>query len=483
MPNYDTGAIRTLLTEVFPDADEIEFFADDYFKEVKFEPDMALKKRAHVLTQYCAQNNQLDKLLAFLQKNHPAKYAEHSALLTLDAPVSASATPPTPEPAVSPPPTPTPESPAITQPATPASHALTNGAEEPATESQGQDIFISYSTKNLDFVQQLYQKLTSRGLSVWFDKQSIEGATQWRESIVNGIMNCKVFLLVLSPESAASDNVRKELDLAEHHKKKIFPLLWRDTNPLPPSFQYQLAGTQYISFKEVPSEENFNKVLHVVGRLLGGSTVSEAASGEAEIQAPGYSVQPSAQASQPSSGRPERGRGGTGQDVSAVATGLTVMNKVVNQMTSVFSNEEKDAINKELSWVFQAAEHFLRIRRGQTSRTTPVPVPIPTEAKIEPGANNAILNSLDDFTLDMLAMQVQGAIKQINQYMRNLAIELSKEAQLGGAAGANLALTNSIKLQQQAVAKNTQELAGYMHTIYGILVYGPDDIAKQLANA
>ena len=44
MPNYDTGAIRNLLTEVFPDADEIEFFCDDYFKEVKFEADMASKE-------------------------------------------------------------------------------------------------------------------------------------------------------------------------------------------------------------------------------------------------------------------------------------------------------------------------------------------------------------------------------------------------------------------------------------------------------
>ncbi len=176
-----------------------------------------------MLTQHCAENNQLDKLLALMQKNFPAKYAELSATLLLEETPPAAATqpatvgsqqpaPPVAEPAVS----------AVSAPL--ASPDPTNGAAEPAAEPQGQDIFISYSTKNLDFVQQLYQKLTSRGLSVWFDKQSIEGATQWRESIVTGIMNCKVFLLALSPESAASDNVRKEIDLAEHHKKKIFPL-------------------------------------------------------------------------------------------------------------------------------------------------------------------------------------------------------------------------------------------------------------------
>lgn len=100
MPNYDTGAVRNLLTQVFPDADEIEFFCDDYFKEVKFEADMPLKKRAHVLSQYCAQNNQLDKLLALMQKNFPAKYAELSGTLLLEETPGLAAAPLTAQPAV-----------------------------------------------------------------------------------------------------------------------------------------------------------------------------------------------------------------------------------------------------------------------------------------------------------------------------------------------------------------------------------------------
>ncbi|MCK6627277.1 MAG: toll/interleukin-1 receptor domain-containing protein [Anaerolineae bacterium] len=463
MPNYDTGAIRNLLTEVFPDVDEIEFFADDYFKEVKFEPDMPLKKRAHVLTQYCAQNNQLDKLLAFLQKNHPAKYAEHSVLLTLDAPSIAPATSATSEPAVSQPPTRTPEP---------------SPAAEPAATPQGQDVFISYSTKNLDFVQQLYQKLTSRGLSVWFDKQSIEGATQWRESIVTGIMNCKVFLLVLSPESAASDNVRKEIDLAEHHKKKIFPLMWREVRPLPPSIQYQLAGTQYISFDGTPSEENFNKVYHVVDKLLGGSGVAEAAAGEKAIQAPGVTDQPAAStAPTASSGRPRRG---TAPEVGVIAAGIGVMSKVVDQIGG-FTPAEKDANNEELKWLFVAADHFLKIRRGEVQRTVGVPVETPAEATTTQTTKNAVLlPSVDDFSMQMIDSQIQSIIKQINIYMKNLAFELDKQAQLGGQAGSNIALKNSIDAQQKAIIERTQELANLMQQIYGVKVYAPEIVAEKL---
>ncbi len=461
MPNYDTGAIRNFLTEVFPDADEIEFFADDYFKEVKFEPDMALKKRAHVLTQYCAQNNQLDKLLAFLQKNHPAKYAEHSALLTLDAPVSAPAEPPTSEPAVSPP-TPTPEP---------------SPAAEPDAASQGQDVFISYSTKNLDFVQQLYQKLTSRGLSVWFDKQSIEGATQWRESIVTGIMNCKVFLLILSPESAASDNVRKEIDLAEHHKKKIFPLMWREIRPLPPSIQYQLAGTQYISFDGTPSEGNFNKVYHIIDKLLGGSGVAEAAAGEKAIQAPGVTDKPVASVEPTASGRPRRG---TAPEVGVIAAGIGVMSKVVDQIGG-FTPAEKDANNEELKWLFVAADHFLKIRRGEIQHTVGVPVETPAEAETTQATKNVtILPGVDEFSIQMIDSQIQSVIKQINIYMKNLAFELDRQAQLGGQAGSNIALKNSIDAQQKAIIERTQELANLMQQIYGVKVYAPEIVAEKL---
>ena len=51
------------------------------------------------LTQYCAQNNQLDKLLALVQKKNPAKYAELSATLPLEETSGAPTTSPSSQPA------------------------------------------------------------------------------------------------------------------------------------------------------------------------------------------------------------------------------------------------------------------------------------------------------------------------------------------------------------------------------------------------
>jgi hypothetical protein len=340
------------------------------------------------------------------------------------------------------------------------------------------DVFISYSRRDLEFVTQLHQYLTRQGISAWFDQSSIEAGDQWRESIVNGIIECKVFLLLVSPDSAASNNVRKEIDLAEHHNKQILPVMWRSTE-FPPSIQYQLAGIQYLDFKTTASEENLGKLSGILTKLLGGTPVSEATSGELTIQAVGVSAKPAA-APAPA-GRPGRGQRparGTAQEVSAVATGIGVMTKVVTRLTS-FSTGEQDAINDELKWLFNAADHFLKIRRGEVDRSISVPVPIPSEAEVKDDANNSILSGLDDFSLQMIDSQIQSIVKQINIYMRNLAFELDKEAQLGGQAASNIALKNSIIAQQKSIAERTQELAKLMQQVYGVLVYGPDDLVNQ----
>jgi hypothetical protein len=342
------------------------------------------------------------------------------------------------------------------------------------------DIFISYSRRDLEFVTQLHQYLIGKGFSAWFDQDNIELGDQWRESIVTGIMECKVFLLVLSPDSAASVNVRKEIDLAEHHQKQILPVMWRETE-FPPSIQYQLAGTQYLMFQQTASEENLSKVTAILTKVLGGAPAAEAAAGEKTIEAAGVAAKPAAEPAP--TGRRGRGRGrgrGTAQQVSAVATGIGVMTKVVTQ-TPAFTSEEQDAINDELKWLFTAADNFLKVRRGEVERSTPVPVEIPEEADLDDGANNAILSSLDDFSLQMIDGQIQSIIKQINIYMKNLAFELDKQAQMGGAAGSNIALQNSISAQQKSIAERTEELGGLMQQVYGVKVYGPEDLVNQFA--
>ena len=110
-------------------------------------------------------------------------------------------------------------------------------------------IFISYSRRDSQFVDALRYQFESNGIPVWVDRTDIQGGSKWRSEIVQAIDEADSVVIVLSRHSIQSDNVRKELDVAEGFKARVIPL---EIEPvaIPPDFQYQLAGLQRIEFSK-----------------------------------------------------------------------------------------------------------------------------------------------------------------------------------------------------------------------------------------
>lgn len=109
-------------------------------------------------------------------------------------------------------------------------------------------VFISYSRRDKDVVKQIVSQLEAEGISVWFDTEDIKAGQQWRRQIVEGIDTAEAFVLHLSPDSAASVNVLKELNLAEEALEPfVLPIMLKETK-LPDEMRYQLAGTQFIAY-------------------------------------------------------------------------------------------------------------------------------------------------------------------------------------------------------------------------------------------
>ena len=106
-------------------------------------------------------------------------------------------------------------------------------------------LFVSYSRRDNEKVDSIVNFLEKRNIPVWIDRFGIEGGAQWREQIVTAIQQCTVFVLILSPNSIGSDNVRKEIDIAESMKKRIIPVMLEDVE-LPPQIMYQLIGIQRV---------------------------------------------------------------------------------------------------------------------------------------------------------------------------------------------------------------------------------------------
>jgi hypothetical protein len=78
--------------------------------------------------------------------------------------------------------------------------------------------FISYSRKDVDYVEKLVEKLEHEGFGYWLDKRINTGA-DWFNEIEEKIIGCGAFLIVMTPNSRESNNV------TEDDNKPIFPLL------------------------------------------------------------------------------------------------------------------------------------------------------------------------------------------------------------------------------------------------------------------
>jgi len=109
-------------------------------------------------------------------------------------------------------------------------------------------VFISYSRRDVEIVKQIAQALEDSGIEFWFDTDDIKAGKQWRKQIVEGIDTADAFILHLSPDSAASVNVLKELNLAEEALDPfILPIMLKEMQ-IPDQMRYQLAGTQFIAY-------------------------------------------------------------------------------------------------------------------------------------------------------------------------------------------------------------------------------------------
>lgn len=121
-------------------------------------------------------------------------------------------------------------------------------------------VFISYSRRDIAFVEQLASNLKTVGLDVWYDISGLEGGTRWRVEIEKAIQESQFVLVVLSPDSVASEWVEREFLYASNLRKNIIPLYFKQCD-LPLYF----LNVHFIDVQKKNYEKNFGEILHVLG--------------------------------------------------------------------------------------------------------------------------------------------------------------------------------------------------------------------------
>lgn len=111
------------------------------------------------------------------------------------------------------------------------------------------EVFVSHSSVDRQFVNGLVDVLRRHGIPVWYSETNIQGVQQWHDEIGAALRRCDWFALVLSPDAVASKWVKRELLyslLQDRFEGRIAPLLHRPCTH--DDLSWTLSQMQMIDF-------------------------------------------------------------------------------------------------------------------------------------------------------------------------------------------------------------------------------------------
>lgn len=144
---------------------------------------------------------------------------------------------------------------------------------------QNADIFISYSRKDTEFAEKLYQALSKLGKKVWYDRNDIPPGAKWMEDINRAINTAHYFVPILSNHIVEERNdrhvYRMEWDTAITNatslgRTYIIPIASVDFNfyDVNAHIPKCMQGHNALSFDECTDwDELAKQILHIMNQI------------------------------------------------------------------------------------------------------------------------------------------------------------------------------------------------------------------------
>ena len=85
-------------------------------------------------------------------------------------------------------------------------------------------LFISYSRTSLNLAEQLTADAIKLGHSVWYDRE-LSGGQSWWDAILDQIIGCDAFLLLVDQNSLQSEACAEEWRYALTLRRSVIPVL------------------------------------------------------------------------------------------------------------------------------------------------------------------------------------------------------------------------------------------------------------------
>lgn len=130
--------------------------------------------------------------------------------------------------------------------------------QEDDYSNRARDIFVCYSSNDIDTVKSLIEKIESDGTTCWYSDRNMPKNSlsqfDYKSKIEEAISKSKVFLVIMSRNSMLSDDVKWELDMADKHQiiNRIEYRIEEVENTT--KFKFFFDGIQWIDAANEPQE-------------------------------------------------------------------------------------------------------------------------------------------------------------------------------------------------------------------------------------
>jgi hypothetical protein len=104
-------------------------------------------------------------------------------------------------------------------------------------------IFISHPSKDGNLAALVCGALETRGLSCWISSRDIAPGDNYQVAIVRAIRAAKAMVLIFSANANNSDEIKKELALADQSRLVVIPVRIEDVAPTRPSSTNSRRGS------------------------------------------------------------------------------------------------------------------------------------------------------------------------------------------------------------------------------------------------
>lgn len=129
------------------------------------------------------------------------------------------------------------------------------------------DVFICCSSRDMATGEATRAALEAQGIRCWFGPRDILAGADWGKSIISGIDECRVLVLIFSATTNQSPQVDREVERAVSKGKFLVPVRIEDVAATG-AIAYYLDRSQFVDAVTNPFDTSLSLVVETVRKLL-----------------------------------------------------------------------------------------------------------------------------------------------------------------------------------------------------------------------